>query len=261
MDYYRSEIKTGIMAVVCIALLVLATFCVGGASMVGTAYNLNIVYPNVGGLEVNAPVYFAGLQAGIVKKISIADKETRDTFPGTSIIATISVNNNAVVKTDSKIIIKTMGFMGVKYIDITPGTDTAEAVKEDTTIKGTVTQDMNDVIDSVGYIIDQIKPRAGSIVNGIDGIVGENGTLQETIIDLKKLLKDADELIVVNKEDLNKMISNLSAASEHLKGFAADIEAHPWKLLIKTSDKSAKKKETKPEEKNTNKQNFGAKKK
>jgi phospholipid/cholesterol/gamma-HCH transport system substrate-binding protein len=228
------------MAVICIITLVLATFYVGGAKMWGTTYDLHVAYQNVGGLEIDAPVHFAGLEIGTVKMIKVMNLSEKQNFPGCSIIVTLELDKSVLVKTDSKISIKTLGFMGLKYIDISPGTEQAETISSGSTVKGQISQDMNDVMDSVGEIVDQIKPRANSIVTGIDNIVGENGSLQTTIADLKKLINDADELIVVNKEDVRKMISNLSVASTHLKGFAEEIEANPWKLLIKTPEKKKK---------------------
>lgn len=237
MEYYRSEIKTGIMVITCVFILVLATFYVGGSKMWGTTYNLNVVYKNVGGLEQDAPVYYSGLEVGMVKNIRVMTKAEKEKFPDCTILVNIMLDKLAQVKKDSKILIKTLGFMGLRYIDITPGSDIAETIPPSTTVKGDTAQDINEVMESVGEIVDQIKPKAGSIVKGMDNIIGENGSLQTTITDLKKLINDADEIIVVNKEDINKIIANLSVATEHLKEFAKNIEEHPWKLLIKTPEK------------------------
>lgn len=216
MDYYRSEIKTGIMAVLCITILVLTTFYVGGSKMWGTAYNLSAAFSGVGGLELDAPVHYAGLEVGMVRDIRIITQEEKERFPDCSLIVDIEVDKLVQVKEDSKILIKTLGFMGLKYIDITPGSNESGLIPAENLIQGGISQDMNDVMESVGGVIEKINP---------------------TIDDLKKLINDADEVIVVNKEDINKMISNLSVASEHLKQFAEDIKLHPWKLLMRTKEK------------------------
>lgn len=228
MDYYRSEIKTGIMAVICITILVFFTFYVGGSKMWGTTYDLGIVFKDVGGLELDAPVHYAGLEVGMVKNIRIMDKQEEENFPDCSIFVNIELDKLVKIKQDSKILIKTLGFMGLKYIDITPGSSKSLLVPPGSTKKGEASQDINEVMESVGNILEKINP---------------------TIDDLKKLINDADEVIVVNKQDINKMISNLSAASGHLKEFAEDIKLHPWKLLIKSKEKKEAPKEEKPKEK------------
>lgn len=240
MDYYRSEIKTGIIVVICIAILVFATFSIGGGKMFGATYTLNVVYKNIGGLEPDAPVYFAGLEVGKVKEMRILEKSEKDKFPGNTIMVNLLLNNLAQVKRDSKIAIKTLGFMGLRYIDITPGTDNSEIMPANSIVIGETSQDINEVMESVGQIVDQIKPRTGSIVAGIDNIVGENGTLQTTITDLQSFINNANDVITVNKDDIKKIISNLSAATESLKQFAEDVKEHPWKLLIKSSGKKEK---------------------
>lgn len=225
MEYYRSEIKTGIMAVICIAILVFVTLYVGGSKMWGTTYTLSIAFESVGGLDLDAPVHYSGLEVGMVEDIRIMTREEKEKFPDCSILVKVALDKLVQIKNDSEILIKTMGFMGLKYIDITPGSTESKIVQPGRLIRGGISQDINEIMDSVGEVIEQIKP---------------------TITDLKKLINDADEVIVVNKEDINKIITNLSIATEHLKLFAEDIKLHPWKLLIKTSEK---KKEEIPKEK------------
>lgn len=219
MEYYRTEIKTGIMAIICIAILVSATFYVGGSKMWGTAYTLNVAFKSVGGLELDAPVQYAGLEVGMIKAIRIMTKEEKEKFPDCTILANIVIDKLAQIKEDSSIQIKTMGFMGLKYIDITPGSTGSKIVQPGSLIKGEISQDIDQIMDSVGEVIDEIKP---------------------TITDLNKLINDADEVIVVNKEDIHKIVTNLSVATEHLKQFAEDIKEHPWKLLIRTPEKKEK---------------------
>lgn len=238
MDYYRSEIKTGIIVVICVVILIFATFYVGGTNMFGSTYTVNVIYKNIGGLELDAPVYYAGLEAGKVKEMRILTRPEKDKFPGNTVMVNILVDKLAQIKKDSKVSIKTIGFMGLKYIDITPGSENAETMSQNTIVMGETSQDINEVMESVGQIVDQIKPRTGSIIAGLDNIAGENGTLQATITDLHKFINNADDVIVINKDDIKKIISNLSSATESLKLFANDIKEHPWKLLIKSSGKS-----------------------
>jgi len=258
MQYYRSEIKTGIMAIICISFLILATFYIGGAKMLGTTYTLNVTYKNVGGLEIDSPVQYAGLEVGSVKNIRVMTESEKQNFPDCKVLVKIELDKNVIVKKDSKITIKTMGFMGLKYIDITPGSDNTETISANSTVVGQATQDMNDVMDAVGDIVNQIRPKTSSIVAGIDNLIGENGSLQTTIVDLHKLVNDTDEVIVLNKEDIRKMIANLSETSEYLKQFAEDIKSNPWKLLIKTPEKK-KAKEPAPDKNNLD--TFGKQKK
>lgn len=237
MEYYKSEIKIGIIVTFCIAVLVFATFSVGGTKMFGSTYPLNVVYKNIGGLEPDAPVYYAGLEVGMVKEMRVLNKSEKKEYPGYTVMVNIVVDKLVQIKKDSKIIIKTLGFMGLRYIDITPGSENEGIVIPKSTVKGETAQDINEVMESVGQIVDQIKPKANSIVTGIDNIVGEKGTLQTTIVDLQRLINNTDEVITVNKEDIRKIVSNLSSATDSLKQFAEDIKQHPWKLLIKSSEK------------------------
>lgn len=234
MEYFKTEIKTGTVVLVCLSLLLVLTIGISGTKTLGRTYNATVLFKNIGGLNKDAPVNFSGFEVGNVKDIRLTTPKERKLYPEYNIAVCVKINAKTVIKEDSIIQIRTLGYLGLKYIDISSGSPESLRIKPHQVILGFTPQDINDIIDFIGKTLKEIKPKIVNILNGIEDIAGEDGTLTFTIDELRDLIKDADEVIEVNRDDLRALIANLTKASESLKDFAKDVKDHPWKLLIKS---------------------------
>jgi phospholipid/cholesterol/gamma-HCH transport system substrate-binding protein len=218
MDYFKTEVKVGIMIVICLTLLLILVFYVGGLHILEKRYPIKARFNFTGGLDENAPVRFAGVEVGEVKDIQLLNEEDAN------IELTLMISPVARLRKDSQAFINTMGFMGEKYIELTPGSKDSVLLSAGDTIIGTDPIQMDELLKKGKQIADEIEIAVGS---------------------LQKFLDDADDLIVSNKEDVRQIIVNLKETSEHAKGFAKTLEESPWKLIWKTKEKETKDKEEK----------------
>lgn len=210
MAKLNNEIKTGIVVVVAALFLLFMVYKVGGIR-VEKGYELRCFFNYVGGLEEKAPVKLAGVGVGEVKEVS-------HTYVGdeTKVLVTLSMNEQAKIREDSKIDISTTGLIGEKYVEISGGSKGTPFVKPGTTLVGKDPFKMEDLIETG----EELAAR-----------------LDESMQDLQKLMKDTDGVIVDNREDIRTTIANLKESSENFKEFSDDIRRHPWKLLIKGKEK------------------------
>lgn len=245
MEYFKTEIKTGIVVLACIALLLALILGISGTKTIGRNYNVTVLFKNIGGMDKDAPVNFAGFEVGNVKDIRLTTPKERELHPKYNLAISMKVSANTIIKEDSIIQIRTLGYLGLKFIDISAGTPESQLVKRGQILLGFTPQDVNDIIDMIGKTLRQIKPQIINIINGMEDVIGESGTLTLAIAEMRSLIKNADEVIIVNRDDVKAMIKNLAKASDSLKAFTKDIEEHPWKLLIKT--KPPKEKGAKPQ--------------
>ena len=206
MDYFKSEIKAGIMIVVCLTILFVLVFYVGGMHILEKRYPLKVRFDFTGGLDNSAPVRFAGVEVGEVKDIRLLNEEDAN------IEITLMLNPAARLHRDSRAFINTMGFMGEKYIEITPGSKDSPVLVPGDTIVGTDPIQMDELLKKGEQIADEIEVAVAS---------------------LQKFLNDADDLIVSNRKDVRQIIVNLKETTEHAKEFAKTIEEDPWKLIWK----------------------------
>ena len=210
MDYFKPEIKAGMMIVVCLVVLFILVFYVGGLHILEKRYPFKVRFNFTGGLDKDAPVRFAGVEVGEVKDIRLLNEEDAN------IEITLMVNPAVRLHEDSQAFVNTMGFMGEKYIELTPGSKHSPLLAPGDIIIGTDPIQMDELLKKGKQIADEVET---------------------AMLSLQKFLDDADDLIVSNKEDIRHIVINLKVTTEHAKEFAKTIEESPWKLLWKTKDK------------------------
>ena len=101
------ETKLGIFVVLAIFAAVLIIETLGGAEFLHSGYHVSALFNTVQDLKVGNSVKMAGVEIGRVEKIVLT---------GTQVKVTMKLHSDAVVKTDSKAIIKFTGLMGQNFV-------------------------------------------------------------------------------------------------------------------------------------------------
>ena len=78
-------------------------------------FDLVFEFGYVGGLKQNAPVYYAGREVGKVGKIEVLYGKERP------ILVTIKIDEKIDLREDSEANVDTLGMLGEKMVEITPG--------------------------------------------------------------------------------------------------------------------------------------------
>jgi len=197
----KLELKVGIFVFVGLIILGFFILSIGGFKTLSSGYRINLNFNFVNGVKVGAPVRFAGVDVGEVKKVSLEfiPQENRS-----KVHLEVWIRNIIKIPVDSTVWVNTLGLLGEKYVEIIPGTDYANCLKIDDSLVG---------IDPLP--IHQLFKNAESILSNLD----------EGIAKIK------------NKEgSLGKLIYN-DAIYNELEALVTDIRKNPWKLFIKTKEK------------------------
>ncbi|MDP3041597.1 MAG: MlaD family protein [Candidatus Omnitrophota bacterium] len=197
----KLELKVGIFVFIGLTILVIFILSIGGFKTWSSGYRINLNFNFVNGVKIGAPVRFAGLDVGEVKKIGLQfiPQENR------SIVRLEAwVRDIVRVPADSTVWVNTLGLLGEKYVEIIPGKDYANFLKDNQSLIG---------IDPLP--IHEIFNRAESILRNLDdGIM----KIRDKEGSLGKLLYD-------------------DAVYNELEALLTDVRKNPWKLLIKTKEK------------------------
>ena len=198
MDFTRTEVKSGILVVVCFTLLTLLTFKVSDfrAFEKNTEYKIHFNF--VSGLEKNAPVHFAGHSVGTVKSIVIHEGDP-------VVEVTIAVDKKTPIRTDSEVFVDTLGLLGEKFISLTPGNPTSPRLEPGGTLRGTEPMPLHVLIRQMNELTQNLIP----------------------------VTEKTNKLLEGHEKDLDQIISNLNASSANLKDMTQDLKLHPWKLFRK----------------------------
>jgi phospholipid/cholesterol/gamma-HCH transport system substrate-binding protein len=116
---FTKEIMAGIFFVLGIAIIIFILFFVGlKEGIIESKFSVEVVFKNVGGLEIGAPVRLSGVNVGYVSQVDflrepIADKKVR-------VVLSIYEKYKNQVEKCSDYSIKTAGILGDKLIEISP---------------------------------------------------------------------------------------------------------------------------------------------
>jgi phospholipid/cholesterol/gamma-HCH transport system substrate-binding protein len=188
MKNKSSEIWVGIFVVIGIVLLVLMTLKIEKFQIgKDRGYLLNIYFDTAAGLDRNSPVKVTGVHVGNVEKIALEKGKAKVTF---------RVPSDIALYKDARAYLKSEGFLGEKYVEISPGTPGYPKLEQNGMVEqGAPPVDMEQVLSKVGTIKDDIK-------------------------DITKPLGDV--LKAVDAKKVEGMIDNFNRFSGQLTGIAND---------------------------------------
>jgi phospholipid/cholesterol/gamma-HCH transport system substrate-binding protein len=192
----------------------------GGMEMLHGGYRVNALFNTAQELKTGDKVKMAGVEIGRVEKIALADGKVK---------VTMKLHPDAVVKTDSKAVIRFTGLMGQNFVSIDFGSPDAPALQDNQTITTAEQPDLNAVMaklndaadgikrfgdafsgdkisNLIGPLVDFVKQNSGNIsgaISNIDNITGQiasgDGTVGRLIY--KDTLYDSALGAVTNLQD------------------------------------------------------------
>jgi len=198
MIFGKTKIEMQVGIFVFIGMIILAVFVlsIGGFKSWSSGYYLKFNFNFVNGVKVGAPVRYAGVDVGQVKKLNFIYSNGQ----GTKVQVVGWVKNEVKIPADSTVWVNTLGLLGEKYIEILPGKD------------------------HLNYAFNK------QIFEGNDPL-----PMQEVERLVKKTAQDIDDTVLKIKNGegtIGKLLTDDSIYNE-VEGLVIDLKKHPWKLFWK----------------------------
>jgi phospholipid/cholesterol/gamma-HCH transport system substrate-binding protein len=234
----KAEIKVGITTI--ISLIIFIWIMGWSRNFIRTSGDaeINIVFDNVSGLELDDDVTIRGLRKGFVKDI-ILDRNI--------IIVKISIDESVDLRKDAVFWLATVDLMGGKKIEIIPGI-TNEKLNFDILHRGEFLSDFSTMMQTIGSakndlltIVDDIKTSLNSVKSFL--------TDEEMKTDLRSSLKNLnvltyklDVMLGENRENISTIVENTAEISEDAKVFMDEnkenlsVSVSKLKSLLNKSD-------------------------
>jgi phospholipid/cholesterol/gamma-HCH transport system substrate-binding protein len=197
----KLELKVGIFVFIGLTVLVIFVLSIGGFKTWSSGYRLDLIFNFVNGVKIGAPVRFAGVDVGEVKRINLQFRPAQNR---TDVCLEVWIRDIVRVPADSTVWVNTLGLLGEKYVEIIPGEDYSHTLKENQSLTGVDPLPTHELFNKMDSIMDNLD-------SGITKIVNKEGTLGKFLYDDK----------VYNE----------------LEALVTDVRKNPWKLLIKTKEK------------------------
>ncbi len=197
----KLELRVGIFVFIGLVILIIFILSIGGFKTWSLGYRINVNFSFVNGVKVGAPVRFAGVDVGEVKKIKLefVPQENRS-----NVCLMIWVRDVIKIPADSTVWVNTLGLLGEKYVEIIPGKDYAHPVKENGSMAGVDPLPIHTIFNEAENIMRNLD-------EGLAQIRNKEGTLGKLIYD-DKLYNELDAMVT-------------------------DVRKNPWKLFFRTKEK------------------------
>jgi phospholipid/cholesterol/gamma-HCH transport system substrate-binding protein len=247
-----SETWVGIFVVIGILLLAFMTlkiekFQIGKE----TGYRLRTYFDSAGGLSPNAQVRVSGVRVGNVEKVALENGKAKITF---------RVPNDVVLYQDAKAYLKSEGFLGERYVEITPGTSGNPKVEPNGVIEqgappidveqflskmSSVGEDIKEVVKPFGDVAKALDPKkVEGVINNLDKFSGQlsgiAGDSKETLQKAKEAFSSFEDIgekvkkgegtlgkLITDEtiyQDTKEVVEKVKEAAEALKNVSEKIE-------------------------------------
>lgn len=175
------QLKVGAVILVALVVIAIAILKLGqSAHLFSKRYQLVSFVPNTAGLRVGGQVTVAGQLAGSVKSIQFLPVDA-DTLKNLKIIIEVDRDVQAQVRRDSRAKLKTLGLLGDKVFDISPGTPKYAMLEEGDTLSLGNAIDYEQVLAQASGALDQVVTLTGSLQKVANNVVQGEGTVGQLL--------------------------------------------------------------------------------
>ncbi len=234
------EFKVGVFVLIAMAVLSWLVFKAGDFSF-KPGYTVRFIFTSVSGVETGSPVRLAGVPIGQVKSIQVMRNRGE-----TQVEIAAWIEQGAFIEEDAEVQINTLGLLGEKYVEITPGTGGAKTLGDGGMIAGRTPATFEKITESGTRLIQKIEhtvDNINSVVADPEFKAGLKGTfvnanevaanLKEASEDIRDAAKSA-RIVLGRLRDGEGTVGILlkdDKIAKDMEAFVADLKAHPWKLL------------------------------
>lgn len=184
------------------------TFAIGGLSMLSAAliglgeidfssdndFVLYAPFKQVLGLESAADVRLSGVPVGKVDSIVTANG---------GVLVTLKIHQDVKIPDDSTATISSVGVMGSKFINITPGIDDGEYLASGDSINVTEEADMNSMFESMDKVLGKVEV----LLQDVEAIIGDE-VFKSSVVEMSENLKQASSHMSSMMETFNRIAAN-----------------------------------------------------
>lgn len=218
----NAEAKVGAFAIGGLSMLSAALIGLGEINL-GSDDNFVLYAPfkQVLGLENAADVRLSGVPVGKVASIVNANG---------GVLVTLKINEDVKIPDDSTATVASVGVMGSKFVNITPGIDSGNYLLNGDSIKVTEEADMNSMFEG----LDKIMGKVDKLLQDIEGIIG-NDTFQTSVVEMSDNIKNAsehmnnmmatfDRIAAQNEGQVNQMASQMNTLLDSMNKTMQNVE-------------------------------------
>lgn len=201
-----NEFKVGLMAIATLVAVVYMSFSVtSNQSGFGDYVTYRTIVQDASGIFPKTPIKVAGINAGRIRNIELQ---------GNNALITFEVLEEIGITQDSRLRVKTVGFLGDKYLEIAIGRS-SEMLEPMGFLIADESGGMEDLLDDAGAVLKDVKTMTQSFKE-VFAPKDEAPPMKEILDNMKSLTSSLDETMTGNKDRLKEIIFNIEKLTKSL---------------------------------------------
>lgn len=207
----RLELRVGVVALVAIVILILGALWGRGVTDTFDQQEVEIHFPDAGGITTGTPVFLNGVEVGSVSNVSARQDYAE---------ATAHIESGIRLADDAEAVIRVKELTGGKKVELDPGSSGNPL--EGGAIPGRNEGDIGELIAVAGNLSGQIEPiirRVDSVLADLSAIIGDprvrNG-IRETVTEFSQAGRRANRLLASSGPKLANTLTTLEDLSSDL---------------------------------------------
>ncbi len=216
----KAETKVGLLFIASILLVVCFAYFLGAVNPFAQTRDLDLAYNFAGGIDVGSPVRVMGIKVGKVKSITFDPYMQTDSGEEVKLRIRIAVDKKAwnTLRTDSKFFINLAGVIGEKFIEVTPGSNSAPKLRPGSLVRGEDPPRIDQLISQsyglAGKILELVEKNEGSITDTLK-------MADRLVSNLNGLLTRVDKMS--NNKESQKLVDNLVQITDDMAYFTKNL--------------------------------------
>ena len=212
----KTEIGTGLLVIVAIVILVLVSIRISTSKICWSedTYELFSLLDDSSGLIPGTAVRAAGIRIGVIKSITLENKQAR---------VTLEILDSIQVYTDAAISVKSLGILGDRYIEVDQGSITNQLLTDgDQIINIRSAASIEQIITSTNAILSDVQKVVSSFSNSLGGPDNEMrlNLIIQNIADISSSLNSTVSLV---NSRMDSIITNIDRTAQSTALLTKDL--------------------------------------
>jgi phospholipid/cholesterol/gamma-HCH transport system substrate-binding protein len=204
------ETKVGLLVLISLILLGAAILLVGDFRL-ERGYTIKVLFNDISGLQVRAPVKTAGVQIGDVTKVDLIRGKAQ---------VTLWIKGKLAVFSDARATIASTGLIGTKYLELYLGTKTDRPLKEGDVLIG---------IDPVSFdrIINEGLKGFTDLADAVKEFTGDKemkDSLKKIFTNVSSVMEKVDTLLTDKNQNITNIVDNFEQFSVRINQVASKLD-------------------------------------
>lgn len=218
MEVFRSEIRSGVLILVSAVILAVGIFLISDIrTLWEEKRELVVLFRYADGISKGSPVWYAGMEVGEVIKVAMA--------PGKEdhIALSLRLDPQVRVRKDSKAYIRSLGMMGAKYVEVSPGSPQAPELGPGEILEGETPVSMSEILETGQRIASGLEETLGEI-QGMIREIRAGGAIPQTVQSASAFLEELRQRNRDLEHIFRKVEELLGTSQESMKRLSVSIE-------------------------------------